>query len=131
MHAQILFISGQHLTQDFLGNKNFSHPPDQINFVDGIKEHIQKIAPEMKIISGRDSFNYFSKYFSNCKSILDELHDMHSMIDQEMCLRSQTFLWAVGSSWSTNVLMERHLHGNIHGDAKNTDIFQHALMTGK
>ena len=69
-----------------------SHPPDQINFVDGIKQHIQKIAPEFKVISGRDSFSYFSKYFSNCKEILDELHDMHSMIDQEMCLRSQVSL---------------------------------------
>ena len=66
-----------------------SHPPDQINFVDGIKNHIQKIAPEFKIVSGRDSFNYFSKYFSTCQSILDELHDMHSMIDQELCLRSR------------------------------------------
>ena len=61
--------------------------------MDGIKAHIQKIAPEMKIISGRDSFNYFSKYFSECKEILDELHDMHSMIDQEMCLRSQVPYW--------------------------------------
>ena len=66
-----------------------SHPPDQINFVDGIKNHIQIIAPEMKIVSGRDSFNYFQKYFTNCPGILEEMHDMHSLFDQELCMRSR------------------------------------------
>jgi len=120
-----------------------AHPPDQRYFVDGIKKIIRERAPELTIYSGSDSFNWINQYLSNCDEFKEDIHDVHSMIDQQLCLQSkvsfcliiifkifQTFLWAVGSSWSTNILMERHLHGKIHGDAKNTDIFERAILSG-
>jgi len=107
-----------------------AHPPDQRNFVDGIKKMIKELSPELTIYSGSDSFNWINQYLKNCAEFKEEIHDVHSMIDQQLCLQSRTFLWAVGSSWSTNILMERHLHGKIHGDAKNTDIFERAILSG-
>ena len=62
-----------------------AHPPDQRNFVDEIK----KIAKELKIFSGSDSFNWISKYLDNCAEFKDDIRDVHSMIDQQLCLHSR------------------------------------------
>ena len=46
--------------------------------------------------------------FPNCKWMKDNFHDIFSSLEQEICSLSDTFLYASGSSWSLNIMMERH-----------------------
>ena len=66
-----------------------AHPPDQRNFVDGIKKIMKEQSPGLTIFSGSDSFNWINKYLENCDEFKDEIHDVHSMIDQQLCLHSR------------------------------------------
>ena len=38
----------------------------------------------------------------------DNSHDIFSSLEQEICSLSDTFLYAASSSWSFNIMMERH-----------------------
>ena len=66
-----------------------AHPPDQRNFVDGIKKKIKERSPELTIYSGSDSFNWINQYLRNCPEFKEEIHEVHSMIDQQLCLQSR------------------------------------------
>ena len=66
-----------------------AHPPDQRNFVDGIKKMIKERSPDLTIYSGSDSFNWINQYLKNCAEFKEEIHDVHSMIDQQLCLQSR------------------------------------------
>ena len=46
--------------------------------------------------------------YPNCKWMKDNFHDIFSSLEQEICSLSDTFLYASGSSWSLNIVMERH-----------------------
>jgi len=46
--------------------------------------------------------------YPNCKWMKDNFHDIFSSLEQEICSLSDTFLYASGSSWSLNIMMERH-----------------------
>ena len=49
-------------------------------------------------------------------------------MEQEICYRSETFLYAAGSSWSLNIVMERHAHNiNIDKSEENINLLYRVL----
>lgn len=61
--------------------------------------------------------------------IQDNFHDIFSSLEQEMCYLSDTFLYAAGSSWSLNIVMERHASGKSDPDKnqENINLLFHVL----
>lgn len=70
----------------------------------------------------KDMQEYIAKKFTTCPEdkYLDQIHDFVSQTEQEICLRSRTFIESDGSMWSLSVRQERIIR-NIHfkNDIKN------------
>jgi hypothetical protein len=49
-------------------------------------------------------------------------------LEQEICSESDTFLYAAGSSWSLNIVMERHAHSiDIDKSEENINLLYKVL----
>ena len=60
--------------------------------------------------------------YPECSYIKENIHDVFSLVDMEICSRSSIFLRSGGSSWSLNVSQERHGRGVDHSDKENLEI---------
>ena len=67
-----------------------------------------------------DKLNNYRSYFY-CV-FKDNFHDIFSSLEQEICSLSDTFLYAAGSSWSLNILMERHAAGKVQEEKNEENI---------
>jgi len=103
----------------------FSPPNDH----DFLKE-LQKLMKNTKIYIGQEIVKLF-------KSNLDKI-DMDSevsLLEQEICLLSDFFLYSEHSTWSTNVVLERIISGkkdhsyNLNFQWNETDILSQKLPT--
>jgi len=80
-------------------------PLEERPLIDAIKSSIGDTVP---ILIGDSLMNHMLSMYPNCQWMEDNLHDIFSSLEQEICSLSDTFLYAAGSSWSLNIMMERH-----------------------
>lgn len=63
-------------------------------------------------VSGKstaDSMEYISDNYHGCDFVHDNMHELSSLFEQEVCSRGQVFIFAPSSSWSGAVRRERHI----------------------
>jgi hypothetical protein len=102
--------------QDQLKHRNISRmvmfsPPSDSAFLDELRSQMENI----KIYTEKEIIEFF-------KSDLDKIDadSEVSLLEQEICLLSDFFLYSVYSTWSSNILLERMIVG--HNDfLKNID----------
>ena len=61
-------------------------------------------------VSGKstaDSMEYISDNYHGCDFVHDNMHELSSLFEQEVCSRGQVFIFAPSSSWSGAVRRER------------------------
>jgi len=80
-------------------------PLEERPLIDAIKSSIGETVP---ILIGDSLMNHMRSMYPNCQWMEDNFHDIFSSLEQEICSLSDTFLYAAGSSWSRNIMMERH-----------------------
>ncbi|CBY32445.1 unnamed protein product [Oikopleura dioica] len=80
-------------------------PLEERPLIDAIKSSIGETVP---ILIGDSLMTHMLGMYPNCKWMKDNFHDIFSSLEQEICSLSDTFLYASGSSWSLNIMMERH-----------------------
>ena len=61
-------------------------------------------------VSGKstaDSMDYIEANYEGCDFVHDNMHELSSLFEQEVCSRGQVFIFAPSSSWSGAVRRER------------------------
>ena len=85
-------------------------------FINHIKEAMKG---NYIIHTGQSLQKFFEESFQNCNKINENFHDLFSTLEQEICYRSNQFLYSTGSSWSLNIVQERFTIG--FGEDKNLE----------
>jgi len=100
-------------------------PLEERPLIDAIKSSIGDTVP---ILIGDSLMNHMLSMYPNCQWMEDNFHDIFSSLEQEICSLSDTFLYSAGSSWSRNIMMERHAQ-NIPNEKslENVGLFFKAL----
>ena len=82
-------------------------PPAEAPLIETMKIELNNEGVD--VIFGTDLMKFLEKRHEKCpKEIFrDEIHDFVSLVEMELCSRSQLFIYSGGSSWSRNILMER------------------------
>jgi len=63
-------------------------------------------------VSGKstaDSMEYIGENYEGCDFVHENMHELSSLFEQEVCTRGQVFIFAPSSSWSGAVRRERHI----------------------
>jgi len=63
-------------------------------------------------VSGKstaDSMDYIGANYEGCDFVHENMHELSSLFEQEVCSRGQVFIFAPSSSWSGAVRRERHI----------------------
>lgn len=105
-------------------------PPQQQEI---IKETTQKTIELVKkqighkvSVSGKstaDTTSYITDTYDDCDFVENNMHELSSLFEQEVCSRGQVFIFAPSSSWSGAVRKERHA---IHHEHHN--MVEHSLI---
>lgn len=56
-----------------------------------------------------DSARFFEAAYPNCEFVQDNLHEVFSLFEQEICSRGSVFIYSTSSSWSGSIRRERHM----------------------
>lgn len=96
-------------------------PPQQQDFInDMVQEAVRIIKEELgtsvnvNAKSTIDSARYFDSAYPNCEFVQDNLHEVFSLFEQEICSRGKVFIYAPSSSWSGSIRRERHMFDVQH-----------------
>ena len=79
-------------------------PNDDQPYIESVKEHISKVHT---VYTGVQLEAFIKEVYTDCSSIMENFHDIFSLVEQELCYKSKTFYASVGSSWSLNIEVER------------------------
>ena len=97
-------------------------PLDSQPLMDAIKLQLNTKLPNFIVATGSDSMPIFKNLYPECPYFVENLHDVFSLLDMEVCSSSKIFLRSGGSSWSSNVAQERHIHGTDVRDFENMEL---------
>lgn len=96
-------------------------PPQQQDMINDMVKHavtlIQKQLGPSVIVNAKstiDSARYFDSAYPNCEFVQDNLHEVFSLFEQEICSRGKVFIYAPSSSWSGSIRRERHMYDTQH-----------------
>ena len=73
------------------------------------KFQIQKLQLDILLVfkSTIDSARFFDAAYPNCEFVQDNLHEVFSLFEQEICSRGSVFIYSTSSSWSGSIRRER------------------------
>jgi len=91
-------------------------PPQQQTMInDMVQSAVRKIKEQLgsnvkvNAKSTIDSARYFEAAYPNCEFVQDNLHEVFSLFEQEICSRGKVFIYSTSSSWSGSIRRERHM----------------------
>ena len=78
----------------------------------------------VKVFSFKQGLEEFvDKVFHKCDYYKQNKDDIVSLVEMEICTLSKVFLRSAGSSWSSNIQLERTIHSQSHMDMINLELF--------
>ena len=78
----------------------------------------------VKVFSFKHGLEVFvDKVFHKCDYYKLNKDDIVSLVEMEVCTLSKVFLRSAGSSWSSNIQLERTIHSQSHMDMINLELF--------
>jgi len=95
----------------------FASPPAEIEFLNNLGSHFQKI----EFFTGSSLEDFFKRKFNFCPDILRDSVENISLFEQEICFISDFFIESCFSSWSSNIVLERYAEG-IKANLNNLEI---------
>ncbi|CAG5078612.1 Oidioi.mRNA.OKI2018_I69.PAR.g9034.t1.cds [Oikopleura dioica] len=82
----------------------FASPPAEIPFLTELGSHFKSVT----FFTGSELELFFKKKFGFCSNIMADFVENISLLDQEICFISDFFIESCFSSWSSNLILERH-----------------------
>ena len=95
-------------------------PKEDRQYIETVKGNISAVHT---VYTGTQLESFIKDMYEDCDSIMDNFHDIFSLVEQEMCFRSKTFYASVGSSWSLNIELER-ISAKIFNNIHNTNLLE-------
>ena len=74
--------------------------------------------------STADSLQHISESYEGCDFVQENMHEVSSLFEQEVCSRGQVFVFAPSSSWSGAVRRERHITKTHYTDHSLLDLLE-------
>ena len=88
-----------------------------------VREQLGKSVP-VSGSSTADSLQHISESYEGCDFVQENMHEVSSLFEQEVCSRGQVFVFAPSSSWSGAVRRERHLQNSHYTDHSLLDLLE-------
>jgi len=95
-------------------------PPQQQDMInDMVQAAVKMIKAQLPAVtvrakSTKDTTQFFDSAYPNCEFVQDNLHEVFSLFEQELCSRGKVFIYAPSSSWSGSIRRERHMYDTQH-----------------
>lgn len=96
-------------------------PPQQQEMIHNVTiAAVQKVKEQLgdkvkvNAKSTMDSTGYFETAYANCEFVQENMHEVFSLFEQEICSRGKVFVYAPSSSWSGSIRRERHMSDLQH-----------------
>ena len=98
-------------------------PPKEVALIEKMRAQLLKSG--VHVYHGEHLLHFLKKRHRGCPKAVyeDSIHDYLSLIEMELCSKSQLFIYSGGSSWSRNIMMEREAVRTHIGDRQNTAFF--------
>lgn len=107
--------------QKFVG-MYIAAPLNAAPLISTIRKALSESLPGFKVITGEDSLPMVEAFYPKCEYLKENLHDVFSLVEMEICARSKLFLSSGGSSWSLNIAQERRIDQVDANDRENLEV---------
>ena len=104
-------------------------PLDAVDLIRSITDGIHAAGIDNFIVAtAEQSMPIVEAMYPDCPYMVEQMHDIFSLIDMELCTKSEIFSRSGGSSWSLNVAQERHVHGVDSKDFENLSLLSDGAL---
>lgn len=123
------YIQGVLDTGIYLTGIYIAAPLDAVDLIRSITEGIHSAGIEGFVVATAEhSMPIVEAMYPDCPYMVEQMHDLFSLIDMELCTKSRIFSRSGGSSWSLNVAQERHVHGTDEKDFENLSLLSEGAL---
>jgi len=100
----------------------FAAPPTEMEYILSVRRKLRE--RKVEVYTAHEMISFLETNWADCDQFLENKFDILSLIEQEICSKSNIFLRAQGSSWSANIHAERILANVEQKDQKNIMFFE-------